>query len=424
TLLNSIKKHENEIANALEKDFNKSAEESYMTEIGLVLDEIRYHKKHLKQWMKKQKVKTPLAQFPSVSFRLPEPRGCTLIMSPWNYPCLLCLSPLVGVISSGCTAIVKPSAYAPCTSAIISKMLGDIFLKEYICVVEGGRKENSALLDQKFDYIFFTGSKSVGKIVLQKASSHLTPVTLELGGKSPCIVDKTANLKIAARRIAFGKILNAGQTCVAPDYLFIHESVKNQFIREYEIAVKEFFPNGDMSSMNVIINEKHFLRVCKFLKNGKIVFGGDVDKKRRFISPTLIDEVSFTDKIMMEEIFAPILPIISFSKIDECINYIQENSKPLALYLFTKDKSVEEKIFAFCSFGGGCVNDTVIHLATPFLPFGGIGESGMGCYHGKASFDTFSHYKSIVKKSTLIDIPIRYRPYTALKQKFLRVFLH
>jgi aldehyde dehydrogenase (NAD+) len=408
---------------AMKQDLNKCAFEVYMTETGLVRDELQYHLKHLSGWIKNRSVPTPLVQFPSHSFVSPEPYGVALIMSPWNYPVQLCLEPLIGAISAGCTAVVKPSAYTPATSSALAQILTDIYPPEYITVIEGGREKNAALLEQQFDYIFFTGSPQVGHLVMESAARHLTPLTLELGGKSPVIVDKTANLTIAARRIAFGKVLNAGQTCVEPDYLFIQESVKDNFINAYKKALSEFFPDGNMSDMNVIVNEKHFKRIMSLMNSGTIVAGGSSDPSRRFIAPTLLDGVSFDSPIMQEEIFGPLLPMITYTNIETCITYITKHSRPLALYLFTSDAALERHIIDTCSFGGGCINDTVIHLATSQMGFGGVGASGMGSYHGKLSFDTFTHYRSIVKKGVWFDLPIRYRPYTPFKNKLLRFFM-
>ena len=419
----ALLEYEGRIAAALKQDMNKTPIETYMTETGIVLEEISYHMRHLAGWMKERTVRTPLAQFPSKSFVSPEPHGVALIMSPWNYPVQLCLAPLVGAISAGCTAVIKPSAYAPATSAVIARMLGEQFSDEYIAVVEGGRAENASLLEQQFDYIFFTGSPDVGRLVMESAAKHLTPVTLELGGKSPAIVDQTANIKIAARRIAFGKIVNAGQTCVEPDYLFVHQSVKEEFITAFRSALNQFFPDGDMSDMNVIINPKHYERVAALLGCGKAVIGGGTDPVRRFIEPTLLDEVDMQSPVMQQEIFGPILPMFTYSDISECIAYIKQNPHPLALYLFTSDKQTERKVLHSCSFGGGCINDTIIHAATHYMPFGGVGASGMGGYHGRHSFDTFTHYRSIIKKATWFDLPLRYRPYTAAKDKLLHRFL-
>lgn len=422
-LQKALRNNESLLSEAMKIDMNKCRTEVYMTEIGMVLEELRFHIRHLSKWMKEKRVPTPLAQFPSKSFVSPQPYGVALIMSPWNYPIQLCLEPLIGAISAGCTAVVKPSIYAAATSHALAKILGELYPSEYIAVIEGGREENNALLEEHFDYIFFTGSPTVGRLVMQSAAKHLTPMTLELGGKSPVIVDETANIKVAAKRIAFGKVLNAGQTCVEPDYLFIHKNKKEEFIKAYQLALKEFFPTGSMSDMNTIINEKHFVRLTNLLKSGKIVLGGETNPKRLFISPTLLDDVSLDSPIMQEEIFGPILPMISYTNIKECIDYIVKNPKPLALYLFTKDTSIEKQVLNRCSFGGGCMNDTIIHLATSHMGFGGVGDSGMGSYHGRRSFDTFTHYRSIVKKATWLDLPIRYRPYTKNKNKLLRIFM-
>jgi len=318
---------------------------------------------------------------------------------------------------------VKPSVYTPATSHVIAKVLGEIYPPQFIAVIEGGREENNALLEERFDYIFFTGSPNVGRIVMEQAGKHLTPLTLELGGKSPAIVDKSANLKVAAKRIAFGKVLNAGQTCVEPDYLFIHKDVKEDFIKYFDLALQEFFPDGTMTDMNTIVNEKHFKRLSSLLQSGTIVLGGETDPARRFIAPTLMDDVSLDAPIMQEEIFGPILPMITYRNPNECIDYIVAHPKPLALYLFTKNRALEREVLLKCSFGGGCINDTIIHLATSHMGFGGVGDSGMGSYHGKGSFDTFTHYRSVVKKATWLDLPIRYRPYTKGKNKLLRLFL-
>lgn len=422
-LQKALQSHEDLLCEAMKKDMNKCPSEVYMTEIGMVLDELRFHLRNLPMWVKEKRVPTPLAQFPSKSFMSPQPYGVALIMSPWNYPIQLCLGPLIGAISAGCTAIVKPSIYAPATSNALAKILGKTYPAQYIAVIEGGREENNALLKEHFDYIFFTGSPTVGRLVMESAAKYLTPMTLELGGKSPVIVDKTANVNLAAKRIAFGKVLNAGQTCVAPDYLFIHKDKKEEFINAYKSAIEEFFPNGSMSDMNTIINDKHFERVSNLLQSGKTVLGGVTDPVRRFISPTLLDDVSLDSHIMKEEIFGPILPMISYTDINKCIDYIVKNPKPLALYLFTKETAIERQVLNHCSFGGGCINDTIIHLATSHMGFGGVGDSGMGSYHGKRSFDTFTHYRSIVKKANWLDLPMRYRPYTKSKDRLIRMFM-
>lgn len=419
-LQKALQDNEELINQAMKSDLNKSSFETYMTETGMVLEEIRFHLKHLPRWVRTKHVRTPITQFHAKSFVVPEPHGVALIMSPWNYPLQLCLSPVVGAISGGNCAVIKPSAYAPATSGAIAKIMGDIFPPEYLAVVEGGREQNNALLEEAFDYIFFTGSVEVGKAVMEAAARHLTPVTLELGGKSPVIVDETANLKLAARRIAFGKVLNAGQTCVAPDYLLIHQSVRERFLEEYRQALKGFFPDERMSDMPVIISDKHFHRVSRLLKGENAVIGGASDESRRFIEPTVLIDVTPDSPVMQEEIFGPILPVLTFTELEDCVRFISSRPKPLALYLFTENRGTEKKILDTCSFGGGCVNDTIIHLANPRMGFGGVGYSGMGSYHGKLSFDTFTHYRSIVRKSTWIDLPIRYRPYTAKNLRMIR----
>ncbi len=421
-LKETIRANEQLLQDALLADLNKPAQESYLCEIGLVYEEIRYHMKHLKKWAADQRVKTPIVQFPSRSFLSPEPYGVALIMAPWNYPMQLCFSPLIGAISAGNTAVIKPSAYAPQVSHAVAKIIGEAFPPEYIAVIEGGREENNALLQEKFDYIFFTGSVAVGKLVMEAAAKHLTPVSLELGGKSPVIVDETADIEVSARRIAFGKILNAGQTCVAPDYAFVHSSVKEQFVRCYEKAVKEFFPEGDFSTMPHIINHKHYDRLMGLLQGQTRLLSGNCDDKKRLIEPMLV-EGDLDSPIMAEEIFGPILPVIAYESLQQCIDFIRSRPKPLALYLFTKSKTTQKQILDTCSFGGGCINDTIIHLATPHMGFGGVGESGIGCYHGKASFDTFSHTRSVLKKAFWLDLPMRYRPYKAANERLVKLFM-
>ena len=412
------------ISAALKADLNKQPFESYMCETGLLLEEINFHIKRLKKWSKTRRVKSGIGQLPGKSYVCPEPYGVVLIMAPWNYPVQLCLMPLVGAISAGNCAVVKPSAYAPESSRVISKLIESAFPTGFVTAVEGGRDANKALLDEPFDYIFFTGSVAVGKTVMEAAAKRLTPVTLELGGKSPIIVDETANLPLAARRIAFGKVLNAGQTCVAPDYLMIEKSVEAPFIEEYKKALASFFPDGDMSGMVRIINDKHFERVCNILDNsGSIVIGGARDAETRFIEPAVLTEVPIDSPAMQQEIFGPVLPVLPYEKLDDCIDFIRSRPKPLALYIFSENKMNQEKVLNSCSFGGGCINDTIVHLATSRMGFGGVGHSGMGSYHGKKSFDTFSHEKSVLKKSTRIDMPVRYMPYTPLKDRLLRVFL-
>ena len=419
-LQKSVRENEKQICDALLKDLNKHPFESYMAEVGMVLDEVKFHIRHLRRWIKDQVVPTPLVHFPAVSFTSPEPYGVALIMSPWNYPILLCLDPLIGAISAGNCAVIKPSAYTPATSQVIADIVKAIYPPEYITVVQGGRQENTALLEQKFDYIFFTGSISVGKAVMEAAAKHLTPVTLELGGKSPAIVDASADLKLAAKRIAFGKLLNGGQTCVAPDYVLVEEDVRDTLVQNFKEILGELFPNGDYSDHVHIVNERHYHDKKALLEGQTIAFGGVYDDQRHTLEPTVLIDVDPESAVMQEEIFGPILPVITWRTMDEAINFVRNRPKPLALYLFTRKRDVEKKVLDKCSFGGGCINDTVVHLATPHMGFGGVGLSGMGSYHGKKSFDTFTHYRSMVRKSTWLDLPFRYFPYTERKLRLIR----
>mgnify|MGYP004508416425 FL=1 len=420
-----IQKYEKEIAKALEADLGKSSFESYMCETGLVLSEISYMLKHIRKFSREKRVHTPLAQFHSRSFTKPGPYGVVLIMSPWNYPFLLSLDPLIDAIAAGNTVILKPSAYSPHTSALIKKMIHECFEPEMITVVTGGRTENTSLLEEHFDYIFFTGSQNVGKEVMKKASVHLTPVTLELGGKSPCIIDSTADLKLAARRIVFGKYLNCGQTCVAPDYICCHSSVKDVFLDEVRRQIQIQFGEHPLSNPDYgkIINEKHFNRISGLIDADKVICGGHTDPDTLRIEPTVMDHITYKDKVMQEEIFGPIMPILTYDSLDDLICKINSMPHPLALYFFTRDKAAARKVTSQCQFGGGCINDTIIHLATSEMSFGGFGESGMGGYHGKEGFRTFSHYKSIVDKKTWLDLPMRYQPYKEINDKLIHLFL-
>lgn len=414
-----------EIEEALQADLGKSSFETYMCETGLVLSELNFMIRHLRSFAKDHRVPTPLAQFHAKSFTSAQPYGAVLVMAPWNYPFMLSLEPVIGAIAAGNCVVVKPSAYAPATSAVIANVVRRCFPEHFVAVVEGGRAENTELLEQKFDFIFFTGSKAVGRLVMEKASRNLTSVCLELGGKSPCIVDETANLRLAARRIVFGKYLNLGQTCVAPDYLFVQESVKEPLLQEIGRCIRQQFGADPLKNPDYgkIINEKHFRRICSLMKSGTVQIGGAVDEAHMRIAPTVLTEISPKDPIMQEEIFGPVLPVMTFRDISEVITYVTDHEKPLALYLFTCSRSTERKVLGTCSFGGGCINDTIIHLATSRMPFGGVGESGMGGYHGKASFDLFSHRRSIVKKYNWVDLPIRYQPYTGWKRVLLELFL-
>lgn len=422
----SIMAHEDEINRALRLDLGKSASEAYMCETGMVLAEISYMLKHMRQFGKDQTVRTPLAQFASRSFRKPSPYGVTLIMSPWNYPFLLTMEPLVDALAAGNTAIVKPSAYSPFTSEIMAKIISECLPQKYVAVVNGGRKENQWLLKEKFDYIFFTGSQAVGKEVMAHAAKHLTPVTLELGGKSPCIVDETANIKLAARRIVFGKYLNCGQTCVAPDYVYCAASVKDALVDEMKKQIRKQFGDDPLANADYgrIVNEKHFRRLIGLIDPTKVVAGGECDSTLLQIAPTIMDQVTFEDAVMQEEIFGPILPVMTFHSLDAVISQINRREHPLALYMFTESKANADCVMTNCGFGGGCINDTVIHLATSEMGFGGFGESGMGAYHGKTGFDTFSHYKSIVDKKTWMDLPMRYQPYNKVFDFLIRLFMH
>lgn len=420
-LRENIIANEAEIFAALESDLGKSETESRMCETGMALGEISYMIKHIRAFSGKQKKRTPLAQFCSSTYVLPVPYGTALIMSPWNYPFQLSIEPLADAIAAGNTAVLKPSAYSPATSEVVAKIIGKIFPPEYVSTVLGGREENAALLEEKFDYIFFTGSKNVGRLVMRKASEHLTPVTLELGGKSPCIVDETANLDVAAKRIAFGKFLNVGQTCVAPDYLLIHKSVKDKFLDIFKNTVKNMFGNALANpDYGKIINKKHFDRILSLIDKDKIYLGGKNDESALKIEPTVLDNVTLDDAVMQEEIFGPVLPVITFETEKDITDVISQISEPLAFYLFSSDKARVGRLTRCVGFGGGCINDTIIHLATSEAGFGGYGESGMGAYHGKAGFDTFTHYKTIVDKKTFIDIPVRYQPYNEKKLKTIK----
>ena len=424
-LYTAVSQRETEIREALKKDLGKSGFESYMCETGMVLEEISYMLKHIRSFSREKRRRTPLAQFHSRSYQKPSPYGVTLIMSPWNYPFMLTLSPLVDALAAGNTAVVKPSAYSPHTSRLILDILSQCFEPRYVAVVTGGRAENTCLLQEHFDYIFFTGSQSVGKEVMRKAAEHLTPITLELGGKSPCIVDKTANLKLAAKRIVFGKYLNCGQTCVAPDYVYCHRSVKDQLLKEVQDQIRKQYGSHPLDNPDYgkIINEKHFDRILGLIEETKVIHGGSSDRKALRIEPTVLDNVSFSDPVMQEEIFGPIMPVLVFDSLEEVISKVNSMPHPLALYFFTSDKAAAKEITSRCGFGGGCINDTIIHLATTEMGFGGFGESGMGAYHGKTGFDTFTHYKSIVDKKTWLDLPMRYQPYRQNQEKMVRFFL-
>lgn len=425
-LYTAIKQNLDVIHSGLYADLGKSASESYMCETGLVLSELSHFIKNVKKYAKAKRVKTPLAQFASKSYRLPSPYGTVLIMNPWNYPFLLSIDPLIAAVAAGNTVVLKTSAYSPNTNAAIEKVISSVFPEEYVSVVFGGSQVNRILFETKFDYIFFTGSKAVGKIVYSKAAENLTPVTLELGGKSPCIVDETADISLAAKRIVWGKFLNLGQTCVAPDYVLCSEKVREKLILEIKKQIKKQFGENPLENpaYGKMINEKHFYRVCGLIESEKVVCGGKSDLETLKIEPTVMDGVLYSDKVMSEEIFGPVLPVIGYNEISEVVNYVSENDAPLALYVFSSDKKRIKSLTEKLGFGGGCINDMVIHLATSYMPFGGFKESGTGSYHGKAGFDTFTHYKSIVDKKTFLDLPMRYQPFKKINDKLIKMFLH
>ena len=422
TLRALVVTYEEDILSALKEDLGKSATEAIMTELGMVKASLGYMLKHLPSLAKREYVRTPLAQFPARSYKVAVPYGVVLVMSPWNYPVLLSLDPLIEAVAAGNTVILKPSVYAGATSALLEKLIGQYFEPEYIAVVTGGREENTALLEAHFDKIFFTGSQAVGKEVMRHAAEHLTPVVLELGGKSPCFVTRGADLQLAARRIVFGKFLNLGQTCVAPDYIYCDQSVKDGLVLALKTEIKRQFGDYPLTNKDYgrIISEKHFDRLVGLMDGYKIIYGGKCERETLQIAPTLMDRVDFDDPVMQDEIFGPVLPILTYTNLDEAIQKVRVRPHPLALYVFSRDKVLSEHIMDSIGFGGGCINDTVIHLATDQLPFGGFGESGMGRYHGKAGFEAFSHYKSVVDKATWFDVPVRYQPYTVLKKKLVQ----
>lgn len=424
-LKRSMLAHEKDLNEALQKDLGKSRMESYMCEVGLTLSELTWMQRHLGSLSAEKRVPTPLAQFAARSFRSPSPYGTVLIMSPWNYPVLLTLEPLIDAIAAGNTAIVKPSAYAPYTCEVMKQIIEECYPQSYVAVVTGGRAENQTLLQQRFDMIFFTGGKTVGREVLRHAAEYLTPVTLELGGKSPCIVDSSAKIKLAARRIVFGKYLNCGQTCVAPDYVLCDKTIRDELVLAIQAEIRRQFGAAPLENPNYgkIVNRKHFERLLGLIDERKLVCGGQNNPDTLRIAPTVLTDVTWEDAIMGEEIFGPILPVLTFDTLEEAIQMVEARPHPLALYFFSENKTAQSQVLNCCRFGGGCINDTIIHLATSAMPFGGVGESGMGGYHGKAGFETFSHYRSIVDKKTWMDLPIRYQNYTALKEKMLRMFL-
>lgn len=406
----AVRKWEKPLCEALWTDLHKSYEEAYLTEVSLLLGEIRSHIHNLRKWSRPKRVSTPLKMFPSRSRIVSEPLGTALIIAPWNYPVQLLLTPLVGAISSGCTAVLKPSPYVPNVSKVTRQLIEDTFNDEYIAVIQGNRDVNAALLEERWDLIFFTGSPALGKIVMGAAARNLTPVVLELGGKSPCIVDKDADIKTAARRIAWGKSLNAGQTCIAPDYLMLHEDIKDVFLKELELNFKELLGDNPQETKHFvrIVNDKAFDRLEGYLKDGKVVSGGRTDKSDRYFEPTVLDDVPQDATVMNEEIFGPIFPVRTFKEIDEVISYVVSREKPLALYYFGGQG---DKVLRHTSSGGACINDTIMHIANENVPFGGVGNSGLGSYHKKRSFDAFTHYRAVITTPTFLDLPFRYMPY-------------
>lgn len=446
-LKKAIIDNEDAICKALYQDLHKSTFEAYATEIGILLEEINFTLKHLSSWARPKRAKTALAQWPAKNYTYHDPYGVVLIMAPWNYPFQLTMAPLIGAISGGNCAILKPSNYSPATSALIRTLIAKVFLPEYVAVVEGGRDANQDLLKQKFDYIFFTGGVTVGKLVMHSAAENLTPISLELGGKSPCIVDNTASVKLAAKRIVWGKFLNAGQTCIAPDYILVDDAVKKELIQEMQHYITESFGSDPLTCEQFpsIITEKHFTRLSALIDgsdstNGRVIAGtgtsvasadsslasaAQTDSARRRIAPTLLIDPTPDSPVMSNEIFGPIMPIISYptGNLDFVIDFVSNRPHPLALYYFTNSKNNQKRIVSTLQYGGGCINDTIIHLVSSHVPFGGVGNSGMGSYHGKHSFTTFTHTKSVLANSNKIDIPIRYPPYTDKKLKTLKKFM-
>ena len=420
-----ITNHEQDILVALKEDLGKCEMEGYMCEVGLTLAELSCQLKHIRKWTKKKHYKTELTNAIAKSYSIREPYGVVLVMSPWNYPFMLTMEPLIGALAAGNTCVVKPSAYAPATSQIIADIISETFPPEYVITVQGGREENAALLEQRFDYIFFTGGVTVGKMVMEKAAAHLTPVTLELGGKSPCVVTKDANLKIAAKRIVFGKYLNCGQTCVAPDYLLIDEQIRDEFVELLKKEIMSMYTEKPLNNPDYgkIVNKKHFERLRSLIKDEKIAFGGEINEDTLQIAPTVLIDVTAEDAVMQEEIFGPILPVLTYKNPDEAEAFILEREKPLAFYLFTEDKETQKRFMNHISFGGGCINDTVMHLTSGEMGFGGVGNSGMGSYHGRKSFECFTHEKSILDKATWIDVPLRYQPHKENKWKLIKKLL-
>lgn len=420
-LRDSIIFHEEALYEAFWTDLHKSEYEAYLTEVSIVLEEINLHLKKLSSWAKPTRVRTPITLFPSQSRILKEPLGLALIVSPWNYPFQLIMAPLVGSISAGCCSVLKNSDYVPNISKVITDIITSTFNENYIAVFSGGREENDVLFNERFDLVFFTGSPNLGKVVMTAAANNLTPVILELGGQSPCIVDSDADIDIAARRITWGKFMNAGQTCISPDYLFVHEDIKDQLVERMKFYIIKYFgENAELSpDYGRIVNQKAFDRLSSYLQEGKTMCGGNVDRENLYIEPTIIADINKSDKIMQDEIFGPILPVMTFNKLTEVEHFIKDMEKPLAFYYFTKNRSNARYMLNSISSGGACINDVLVHIGNPNMPFGGVGHSGMGGYHGKFSFLAFSHQKSVVFSSTKIDLPLKYAPFKG-KLKWLK----
>ncbi|MFC4600144.1 aldehyde dehydrogenase [Cohnella hongkongensis] len=409
-LREAVRRHEPELLAALKEDLNKSEQEAYTTEIGMVLAELRTALRHVRRWSKPNKVRTPMTHFGASSRIIPEPYGTTLIIGPWNYPVNLMLVPAVAAIAAGNTIVLKPSEMAPATSRALAALISETFPPEYIALIEGEASVSTELLKRPFDHLFFTGSSSVGRIVMEAAAKQLIPVTLELGGKSPCIVHRDARLALAARRIVFGKLTNAGQTCVAPDYLLVHKEAKEELLKEMAGAVEAFYGSDPIRDPEYgrIVNERHYRRLVGYLQDGRVAYGGQTDDAGLRIAPTLLEDVPADSPVMRDEIFGPILPVLIYESTEELLAIVRAHPKPLALYVFSESASFQEEIIRQVPFGGGCVNDTIMHLGTPYLPFGGVGASGIGSYHGEHGFRAFSHYKSVLKQTSRFDIPFRY----------------
>ncbi|GLO66509.1 MULTISPECIES: aldehyde dehydrogenase [Oceanobacillus] len=419
-----LKEYESHIFRALKHDLNKSKHEVITSELGILYSEIDNMLKNLRQWMQPDKVTNPITHKGSKSYIMKEPLGVILVIAPWNYPLQLSLAPVIGAIAAGNTVIIKPSEHAPHTSELIAEMVQNTFDSSFLTVVQGAKNETEALLKQRFDHIFFTGGAAIGKIVMRAASEFLTPVTLELGGKSPAIVDEDANIQVAAKRIVWGKYTNAGQTCVAPDYILVHEKAKFKLLKAMKKHIKSMYGKDPLQNeaYTRIIHEGHFDRLTNFLSNGTIVHGGEFNRDSLSIEPTILDKITWDEAIMKEEIFGPILPVLTYTNIEDALYQIKLKEKPLALYYFGENEKMQQQVMEYVSFGGGAINDTIYHLANPHLPFGGVGASGMGAYHGKASFDTFSHHKSIMKQTTKFDIPFRY-PGGKISSNIVKKFL-